>query len=167
MKSLFSFFIVCLMMVAMAAQAHPDEVQYAQSSSDTCLVVWQKDGSVVLFNLTETPKVTYKADKVIVTASSVVEFKFQAISKMTYDLPTVDVKWPTQKAERPFRNNGETITFLPADKDMHVKIVLVSGMVVKEFVVRKDDTYTLSLMAFPDKLYLVNVNGVTYKIMVR
>lgn len=167
MKSLLSFFIVCLMMTAMTAHAHPDEVQYNQSSSDTCLVVWQKDGSVVLFNLTETPKVTYEADKVIVTGSSVVEFKFQAISKMTYDLPTVDVKWPAVKAERPFRNNGETITFLPADKDMHVKIVLINGMVVNEFVVRKDDTYTLSLNAYPDKLYLINVNGVTYKIMIR
>ena len=40
-------------------------------------------------------------------------------------------------------------------------------MMIKQFVVRKGEEKTVSLNAFSTNIYMINVNGVTYKIHVR
>lgn len=135
---------------------------------DSSLVVWHKDGSRVMFSLSEKPKISYDGDSVVIEAATTVKYAFQAIRKMTFSETVVDkIAAPTTKKEKPFTNNGETITFLPSDKDMHVKIVLLSGIVVKEFVVRKDETITMHLGQPHGKIYIICVNGMNYKIQLR
>ena len=46
------------------------------------LAVWHKDGSKVLFRLSEKPKVTYGDSLVTIQTSTTVEYAFQAIQKM-------------------------------------------------------------------------------------
>ena len=49
------------------------------------LVVWHKDGSKVLFKLSEKPKVIYGDSLVTIQSSTMVEYAFQAIQKMTFE----------------------------------------------------------------------------------
>ena len=155
--------IMCFWGMAMMAFTNPND-----DHDITHLVVWHKDGSKVLFSLTETPTITYESEKVIIKSSSSVEYEFQSIKKMTYSSEYLEGIGETiVKKEKPFTSSGETITFLPAEEDMHVRIVLMNGMVVKEFVVRKHETSFMSLNSLPEKLYMINVNGVTYKIKIR
>ena len=165
-KALFPCLIAFFLSWACLASACPIE----QVSEETCLclVMWHKDGSIVLFNLDEMPKIIYSGDSVIVKSSSIVEYEFQSIKKMTYSLEDPEgINNLIFKQEKPFTNGDETITFLPAEEDLHITIILMNGMVVKDFVVRKGESSTISLHSFTEKMYMINVNGVTYKIKSR
>ena len=129
------------------------------------LVVWHKDGSKVLFKLSEKPKVTYGDSLVTIQAATMVEYAFQ---KMTFESEeVVGIKEMKPDPERPFSSDGETVTFLPADKDLRVTIVQLNGIVVKDIAVRRGQQSSLSLRSLPAGVYLLNVNGITYKIKTR
>ena len=132
------------------------------------LVVWHKDGGGVMFNLTELPQITYSGDKVIIESSSIVEYDFQSIKKMTYSFENPNaIHDLVIKDDVPFINNDGSISFLAKEKDLHVKIVSMNGTIVDELVVKKNESSTFSLNSFPAKIYLICVNGVTYKIKVK
>lgn len=148
--------------LAVESQRAPGFIEYAWQ-----LVVWQKDGSKVLFSLDSTPTIKHDGEKVIIQSKSTVEYDFQAIKKMTYSLEEVDgINDLIVREEIPFTNSGGVITFLPSEKDLHVKIVLINGMVVKDFIVRKGEASSIPLEYSPGNLYLIHVNGVTYKIKI-
>ena len=132
------------------------------------LVVWHKDGSKVLFKLSEQPKVTYGDSLVTIQAGETVEYAFQAIRKMTFEAEEVvaikDLKAP---AELPFASDGQTVTFLPANSALHVRVFSLNGLVMKEFVVAKGERSQFSFHSLPAGVYLMNVNGITYKIKTR
>lgn len=143
-----------------------DEPQSFEDSWN--LVVWHKDGGVVMFNLTELPQITYSGDKVIIESSSIVEYDFQSIKKMTYSFDDANgINDINIHTKIPFTTDGGTITFLPNGEDLNVKFILMNGIVLKDFVVRKGESYTMTLHSSPEKIYMINVNGVTYKIMIR
>ncbi len=132
------------------------------------LVVWHKDGSKVQFALEDTPKITYEGEKVVVSSSSTVEYDFQAIKKMTYMQEEPNrIGDLAINPERPFTSQGGVITFVPADKDLHVRVATLSGIVVRDFIVPKNEPSSISLTSTPAKVYLISVNGVTYKIAMR
>lgn len=131
------------------------------------LVVWQKDGSTVTFILDEKPSVVYDGDKVLVKTSSTVEYDFQAIKKMTYSEEEVTgIREAVASEGLPFSTNGGTIIFAAAEKDLRVQVFLTNGMTVNDLMVRKGESATLTLPYSPEKIYLVKVNGVTYKIRI-
>ena len=130
-----------------------------------CLIVWHKDGSKVVFYLSETPKISYVEEKVHITTSSTIEYDFQSIKKMTYGMDDVDeIKNLIINKENPFIRNGETITIIPADKDMQIKVVALNGSVIKEWFVKRGEYSSFSMNSVPMNIYLIVVNGVTYKI---
>lgn len=132
------------------------------------LVVWHKDGSKVLFSLADPPKVTYGDSLVTIQAATTVEYAFQSIRKMTFGTEeVVGINELKAKPERPFSSDGETVSFLSADRDLRVTIVRLNGVVVKDFMVKRSEQSSLSLRSLPTGVYLLNVNGVTYKIKTR
>ncbi len=131
------------------------------------LVVWQKDGSKVTFILDQKPSVVHDGDKVIVKTSSTVEYDFQAIKKMTYSEEEVTaIRDAIVSDGLPFSTSGGTISFSSAGKDLHIQVFLTNGMTVKDLVVNKNESATITLPSSPEKIYLVRVNGVTYKIKI-
>ena len=138
------------------------------SAQQDCLTVWHKDGSKVLFKLSEKPKVTYGDSLVIIQTGTTVEYAFQAIQKMTFESEEmVGIKEVKSGPEHPFLSDGKTVSFLSADKDLRVTIVQLNGIVVKDITVRRGQQSSLSLRSLPPGVYLLNVNGVTYKIKTR
>lgn len=165
MKRIILSFVVALL-ASTSLWAQQEE---SVSPTDSCLMVWHKDGSKVLFDLDESPKITYIGDSVVIESAATIKFAFQAIKKMTFDAkPILDrIAETPVKAEKPFTSHGGTITFLPAGKDMHVRVISLNGIVVKDFTVKKDEPASISLRQYHAKIYLINVDGVTYKIAVR
>jgi len=159
-KFLLSVSIAVTSCMAMMSFAPPEEESY--------LTIWHKDGSKVIINLEEEPKISYVGENVVIESSATIEYEFDAIRKMTYGLDSsTDIKRPTNPKEKPFINEGKTITFLPADEDLHVKIALINGMVFKEFTVKKGEPFSLRLEEAPIHIYIIKVNDVTYKIKLR
>ena len=148
--------------LAAESRRTPGFIEYAWH-----LVVWQKDGSKVTFLLDEKPRVIHDGDKVLVKSSSTVEYDYQAIKKMTYEEEEVTgIREADASEGLPFSTSAGTITFAAAAKDSHVQVFLTNGMTVKDMMVRKGESATLTLPSSPEKVYLVKVNGVTYKISI-
>ena len=130
---------------------------------EPCLVLWQKDGSKIIFRLAEKPKITYHGEIVTIETATTVEYEFQSIRKMTFNQSAKTISTTVT----PFTRNGETVTFLPAEADLSVRVTLPNGRTLREFVVRKGERVTLPLDARIADVYRINVNGVTYKIKTR
>ena len=178
MKQLLFSIILFLLNITVFSVAHSNDVRrnlhtifrHHQNTTDVTwyLIIWQKDGSAVVFNLTEKPKITYVGDKVIVKSSTTLGFDFQSIKKMTYTQDiTESINDLTIEKDKPFTINGKTISFFPAEENLHVRVVLINGMVVNDFIVRKEEPYTFSLDSFMQNMFILTVNGVSYKIKIR
>ena len=152
-----SFFCILGVFIALTAFAKQDY-----------LVVWHKDGTKVLFKLSEKPKVRYTGDMVTIQAGSTIEYSFQAIRKMTFVTEEAEgISSPETAPERPFSTDGQTVTFQPSTNDLHVRIISTNGMVLKSFTVRRGGNYQFSFQPYPAGVYLLDLNGVTYKIKTR
>ena len=166
-------FLLLLMMLPIVAVAWADDVSTGEdnlaAAADSCLVVWHKDGTQVLFDLDERPKITYVGDSVFIGTASTVAYEFQTIWKMTFRLSneTSGIRNLTIDNARPFTSTHGTITFLPADRDLNVSMVALNGMVLNRFMVKRGEPVSISLKAYPTGVYIMNVNGVTYKIHTR
>lgn len=127
------------------------------------LAVWHKDGTKVMFKLDEEPKIRYRGDQVTIEGATTVEYTFQSIRKMTIER-SLSLFSP---AAAPFLQQGNTVTFLPAESDLTVSVTLPDGQTVKDMVIKKGETATLPLDAQAADGYKMKVNGVTYKIKTR
>lgn len=58
----------------------------SKQSSDSCLIIWHKNGSQVMLKLNESPKIEYVGDSVFVKSSETLKYGFKDIRKMTYVL---------------------------------------------------------------------------------
>lgn len=133
------------------------------------LVVWQKDGSKVGFKLEELPKVVVDGDLVHVDSKEEsATFDIQDIAKMTYVFDYANgIKIINMSTEKPFRNTQDAIIFQPASNDLNVKIIAVSGMLVDNFVVKSGTMTSYSFSGLNAGTYIIIVNEVSYKIVVR
>ncbi len=129
------------------------------------LIVWHKDSTTLVFNLRDHPKITHLGGKVIISGATTVECDFGAVKKLTYRLKNANHLQSVPICnEKSFFFDGETLTVLPADQDLHISIILLDGTVIQEFTAKKNEPQTISLNLSLAETYLVNVNGVTYKI---
>ena len=141
----------------------------ADDTEPNCIALWHKDGSKVVFEFAQKPRLEYAGDLVrIVTGESTVEYDFAAIAKMTYEyFDPVGINTIEDDAEPVFRKNKESLVFNAAGNDAVVKIYSVKGTLLKTFEVKQRSSIHLPLSLLSHGIYLVSVNGVTYKISVQ
>lgn len=150
----------------MGDDINPDE----PASQENVLVVWQKDGARVVFNLEDKPKVIFNGDTVAVESRMVsAEYLYASIDKFTYS--TADGQTLVESImtdnEKPFAFQDGSLTFMPSGKELTVRVFSMNGMVVKEMRTDRFEPSVLPLSSLKAGVYLVNVNGVTYKIRTR
>jgi len=145
------------------------EGEALDADEENSLVVWHKDGSKVMFCLDDKPKVIFFDDMVKVKSASLfAEYEFASIRKMTYGKNFADnIRNIEKENERPFEALGKKMVFIPNNKDLHVMVVSINGIVAKEFVVKKDEPVSYSFDNLENGVYIVIVNGVSYKINLR
>lgn len=135
----------------------------------THLMLWGKDGSKMLFTLNDKPRVEFRSGKMVITSrSSVTEYDTKNLSKITYEnLLPENIEEQDGKSNLPFSRNGETLTFIPGDKDQLVRILSVNGVILQSIIVRKYEPVSMPIDLFDAGIYLIDVDGVTYKISKR
>ena len=137
----------------------------------THLVVLLKDKSEVSFNLQDEPIMGYKNGKLVITSTrSVTEFDVSNIRNLSYvdsptDIEEVDVS--DGQGDTPFIRNGESFTFFPGGKELKVQISTVGGIAVSSFTIPKETPTTISLGALHPGVYIIRMNEITYKTIIR
>jgi len=131
------------------------------------LVVWQKDGSKVYYDLEDQPRTTFtKEDLIITTKNETVNFPLSKMMRYTYEGGSVGIE-NVQAKEIIITHRADNIiaTGLPSGKTLCVYSVDGKLLVSK----RSDGSarLTLSLSQLPLGVYVVKAEEVTYKFIKR
>lgn len=130
------------------------------------LVVWAKDGTKVAYALAEKPKVTFTETDLVITANGVeVNYNLEKMARFTYEDNTSVAITNLQTDESLFKLDGESLLFPALKANSTVSVYSLNGTIVFKKTVRKNGEYAFPLSNLNAGVYMVNVNGLTYKIV--
>lgn len=132
----------------------------------THLVVWAKDGTRVAYALFEKPRVTFSETELLITSEKVeVKYALDKMTHFTYEYtPPVGVT-NLQTDELLFKIDGESLLFLDLKANSSIFIYTVNGALVFKKIVQEEGEYSFPLSYLNSGVYLISVNGLTYKIV--
>lgn len=132
----------------------------------THLVVWAKDGTKVAYALAEKPKVTFTETDLVITANGVeVNYTLEKMARFIYENNTSVAITNLQTDESLFKLDGESLLFPALKANSTVSVYSLNGTIVFKKTVRKNGEYAFPLSNLNAGVYMVNVNGLTYKIV--
>ena len=151
--------LVLLSCFSLSAMADEPKVQ---------LVVWAKDGTRVAYALAEKPKITFTETDLVITDNGVeVNYTLESMARFTYEDNTSMAITNLQTDESTFKLDGESLLFPALKANSTVSVYYLNGTLVFKKTVRQNGEYAFPLSNLESGVYMVNVNGLTYKIVKR
>ena len=131
------------------------------------LVIWQKDGSKVSYNLDERPKTTFTTeDLVITTATTTINYPLSKIQRSTYDGGSLSVR--DIKADGiNISHEGDIIVVKGLASGKSVTVYSIDGKQLLSKLSDGSDRLTLSLAKLPAGVYVIKGDEITYKFLKR
>lgn len=134
----------------------------------TQLVVWAKDGTKVAYALAEKPKVTFSETALVITAKGVeVNYSLENMARFTYESDENSAIRNIKTDEVSFKLDGESLLFLSLGANSKVSIHSLNGTLIFNKTVQMAGEYSFPLSNLNAGVYIVTVNGLTYKIVKR
>ena len=156
MKKLLSILLLCFCISVMAEE------------TKTHLVVWAKDGTKVAYALDEKPKVTFTETDLVISAKGVeVNYALDNMDRFTYESEEHSAIRNLKTGEMSFKLDGESLLFLNLSANSTISLHTLNGTSVFSKTVSMSGEYSFPLSNLNTGVYLVTVNGLTYKIMKR
>lgn len=142
-------------------------VLYSGSSSAQRLVIWQKDGSKVNFDLNERPKTTFTAeDLIITTATAAISYPLAIIQRYTYEGGALSVQNVKADGIR-ISHKGDNVIVKGLTNGKSITVYSIDGKQLKTKRSDGSDCFTLSLANLPLGVYMIKADEITYKILKR
>lgn len=133
----------------------------------TQLVIWAKDGTKVAYALAEKPKLTFTESELVVKTDNIeVTYDLEQMLRFTYESGSV-TGMTDLRTESTFSIQNEALVFPALSANSTVSVYSLNGSLVFKKTIRTTGEYAFSLSELNTGVYLVDVNGVTYKIMKR
>ena len=128
------------------------------------LTITTLDGIKQEVDLTNKPIITMNENELIVKLSnSELRYDIQKVADFRYTEIT-DVKTVVVKSS-PMQQNGDQLRFVADGTSLNVRITNVAGVLINSFDVAAGTNENISLSNLATGIYLVTVNGETYKII--
>ncbi|MBR1412759.1 MAG: T9SS type A sorting domain-containing protein [Prevotella sp.] len=138
-----------------------------QTANAQRLVIWQKDGSKVNYNLDEQPKTTFtKDDLVITTATATISYPLAKIQRYTYEGGTLSVR-DIKEDGVSISNSGDHIVVKGLTSGKTVIVYRVDGTQLLTQRSDSSDRMTISLSSLPAGVYIIKADEITYKFLKR
>lgn len=132
------------------------------------LVVWAKDGTKVAYTLADKPKVTFTETEMVITSNGIeVNYALENMSRFTYENSTTTGITNLNNGETSLKLDGESLLFPSLKANSTVSVYSANGTLVFKKTVSKDGEYSFPISNLNTGVYMVNVNGLTYKILKR
>jgi hypothetical protein len=137
--------------------------------AETNLVVWKKDGSKVAFALTEKPKVTFNENSLMINTTTVsVSYDLADMAKFMYEDPGEEgIRNIENDKESSFKFDGEMLLFPSLKAGSKVSIHNLGGVLVFSRTIEAAGDYSFPISHLDKGVYVVSVDGLTYKIVKR
>lgn len=154
-----SLLFIILMSVYCWVMAQPKQTQ---------LVIWSTNGTKVAYALNEKPKVTFEQETLVITVGGVkINYDIVNLARFTY-VASDNTAIRDLKTDNPIFNfDGEQLIFPDLKTDDIVSIYTVGGSLVLRKKLNEGGKYGLSISSLASGTYMVDVNGLTYKIVKR
>lgn len=132
----------------------------------TNLVVWAKEGTKVAYALTDEPKITFTETDMVIKAKDVeVNYAIDNFARFTYEGNEQTAIRNIQTGESTFKLQGESLLFPMLKPNDMVAIYELNGAVVVNKVIAAEGEYAFPLSNLKVGVYIVDINGLTYKII--
>ena len=134
------------------------------------LVVWQKSGQKVFFDLTEEPETTFEGGKLVIrTSRTTVSYPLTNVLRYTYEGGTItDVgEAKVHPGEMRFLQNDDTMAFDGLPEGMRLDVYTLDGLKVKTVQAQNGQRTTISLADQPAGTYIVKAGDATFKFLKR
>ena len=131
----------------------------------TQLVIWAKDGTKVAYALAEKPKLTFTESELVVKTDNIeVTYDLEQMLRFTYESGSV-TGMTDLRTESTFSIQNEALVFPALSANSTVSVYSLNGSLVFKKTIRTAGEYAFPLSGLNTGVYLVNVNGITYKIL--
>lgn len=134
------------------------------------LVVWQKSGQKVYFDLTEEPETTFEDGNLVIRSSrTTVSYPLTSVLRYTYEGGTItdvgDVKM--RPGEVRFLQNAEQMAFDGLQDGTILEVYTLDGVKIKTVKAQGGQRTVVSLADQAAGTYVVKAGEATYKFMKR
>ncbi len=148
--------------------ANVDRTFIAHSANDDTLylIVWTKNGERIGYVLDKEPVISFTENEMKIKGNDFdVIYTLDNFARYTYDIhdPATIRDILTEKFIAKFE--GESIVFPSLKAHSTVSVYTLNGVQIFKKTVQKDGEYAFPLSVLSSGVYLVNINGQTYKIM--
>ena len=134
----------------------------------TQLVVWAKDGTMVVYALAEKPKVTFTETDLVITANGVeVNYSLENMARFTYEDNDATAITNLQTDKTSIKLDGDALLFPALKANSTVSLHTLNGTLVFNKTVKVAGEYSFPLSDLNAGVYVVTVNGLTCKIVKR
>jgi len=132
------------------------------------LVLWEKNGLTTDFLLENGVTITFNDGKLVITndVADILDYDLDGIWKWTYE-DTGDHGSGIQSISSDYsvQFGGDMIVFRNLKAGSNISIYAVNGIQMMNETIANDGEYTFQLSNLTQGVYVVNVNGKTYKIV--
>lgn len=139
----------------------------AIAQTKTNLVVWTKDGTQVAYALKDKPKVQFTETSMVISSNNLeVDYPLKDMKCFTYGTASTSVT-NIHTNISPFKISGDCLLFSALQKNSNIAIYTSNGVPVLRKTVSQSGEYAFPLNELSNGVYIVNVNGITYKFVKR
>ena len=131
------------------------------------LIVWQKNGQKVSFDLAEEPETTFENGKLVIkTTRTTVYYQLENILRYTYDGDITDVVGPKLRPnEIRFMQGKDQMAFDGLADGTVLEIYSLDGMKLGTMQAKGGERTTVSFSSRPAGTYIVKVGNASYKFL--
>lgn len=157
-------FIKLLSVIVLELTCHL--ISYAQSCQH--LVVWQKTGEKVYFDLSENPRTTFEGGNLVITTPTLtVNYPVEQVQRYTYEFQQSDIDNINLSKIVRIRHNNDVLYLENLKPDTRIFLYTADGKLLSSQKADSSQTITISLANRPAGVYFVKANDVTYKMLKR
>lgn len=132
------------------------------------LIIWAKDGTQVAYALTENPSVYFHDTYLVVKTGNIeVNYEIEALDKFTTGFVDDDTRISDLNSDGTLKFQDDALIFPALPANSKIRIYSANGNTVLNKTVKAAGEYAVPLSGLDTGVYIVNVNGITYKIMKR
>ena len=130
------------------------------------LVVWQRDGEKVFFDLAERPKTTFEGTNMIISTSTMtVNYPLDRVLRFTYELKSSGIENANISKSIRIAQNGNDLFLENLHQGTRIQFFSTDGRLLSSNVSDGRKTIVISLSSYPSGVYIVKADDITYKIM--
>ena len=129
------------------------------------LVVWQKSGEKVYFDISELPETTFEDGQLVITTSkATVYYQLENVLRYTYEGIKSGIDLMAGERSVSISRKADAVTFHNLPQGTVVSLYSANGVLIKQQTA-EGQSLTLSVKNHPSGVYLVKAGKETIKLM--